>query len=49
MPLTVIENYVLPDEGWGIVLGPVVRPRPEDEHEHGNVADSDDENGKQST
>jgi hypothetical protein len=37
---TEIENYEPSDEGWGIVLGPFVRPPVEDESE--DATDSDD-------
>ena len=39
--VTIIENYVPPDKGWGIVVGRFMRPKPEDEH-HIDAGERDD-------
>jgi hypothetical protein len=33
VPSIEIENYEPPEEAWGIVLGPFIRPEPESESE----------------
>jgi hypothetical protein len=38
---TEIENYEPSDEGWAIVAGRFVRPKPEGEHEHDFVDPGD--------
>jgi hypothetical protein len=38
---TVIENYEPDDSAWGVVIGPFMRPKPEDEHD--DVVDSGDD------
>ena len=46
VPHTVIENYEPSDEGWGIVIGPLIRPehrpQPKQADERGAEAPADD-------
>jgi len=36
---TEIPNYEPDDSAWGVVIGPFIRPQPEDEHDDDAVTD----------